>query len=210
MKKEMSLIAFGMLLVGIFALTQMTTYYSTGMAINEVANLRASRLQLYLNFPHSSASDAHRTMVRRIKDGLRLGGQDSYYHTGQGILRGQEFFDGELAVVRELRQAACLMPVQYAQLGHRGSGISVPAVSERQIRDVGYVPCDQELRKASEETLDALVAIDMELVQFTIDRSRCGMFTQQTMRMARNKMEIHDYEAVLNALRVAWSQATYC
>jgi len=96
MKKEMSLIAFGLLLVGVFALTQMTAYFGTGMAINEVAALRTSRLQLYLNFPHSSASDAHKAMARRVREGLRLGGQDSFYHEGQGILRGQEFFDGEL------------------------------------------------------------------------------------------------------------------
>ena len=178
---------------------------NTGALVNDLVQLRNNRIQLYLDFPITL--DVHKTTTYRIRKHLLDGAYDQYYYP-YGMSNGDLFFLNELTLFGELLKVMCTQQIR-AEEYFTSAGRTITLPNDQwtgvDFESIGIIPCNPELAAIAEETLQKAIEYDTQLVQITIDNSRCK--AEESMELARQNYEEGKYEAMLTNLRSAWSQA---
>jgi len=215
MLKEMMLILFILGLPTMFIMTQIAVDGTTGAVPVNSAKLREQRVTMYLEFPQPFQSPVHKMLAYRVRNYLRLGAHQDYYDYN-GLHFGQQFFNNEIHLVGELLKLACLKPTEFVSEGRfispGGMNVIMPGGKffNAEFKDIGQVPCNQELRIKSELTLMHLFEIDRALVELSIADSRCPEVAAASMERAKSNIKFGSYEAAITNLRGAWSKSQYC
>jgi hypothetical protein len=186
MKKEvvMILLIIGLPLFFIMNFGQQTT---TGAAVNELAQLRIERINLYLNF-ETPANRAHKNFAYRIRQGLLANSNDRFYYP-YGLGSGNDFLDNEGEIFYDLGVLACeIQP----ELGPEWS--------------IGTVPCDTAQQSQARYIRQQLAMLDYKLIEITVQNSNCPANSQESMILAQQNLAMQNYDALLTNLRSAWSK----
>jgi len=215
MLKEMMLVLFILGLPTMFIMTQISIDGATGAIPVNSAKIRELRVTMYLDFPQPYQSPVHKMLAYRVRDYLRKGAHQDYYDYN-GLQFGHKFFDNEIHLVGELFKLACLRPTEFVSEGRfispGGVNVIMPGGKffNAQFKDIGQVPCSEELRVKAELTLIQLFEIDKALVELSIANSRCPEVAAASMDRARSNIQFGSYEAAITNLRGAWSKSQYC
>jgi len=203
MKKELLIILVLLGLPTLFIMTFEAEVGASGYVINELANLRLERLNLYNEFPVTE-----NPVANSIKEGLRAGSAGSFYSIA--LSSGIDFFHNERIIVGNLLKLSCLSP-----LGNKGRFVSKQGMDVVMIKNkffdmpssyfVGYCT---PLSETAEFTLKKLIKIDYELVLYTIEHSKCP--ETKNIEIAKYFFEQGNFEQGLIFLENSWISVSNC
>ncbi len=214
MLKELTIIVLtiGLPMFFIMNLGEQTT---TGAIANEGAQARMERMQLYLAFP-VPFSPVHKRLAEDIRKYLRAGSDEEYYYIDR-LSYGEKFFDNERWLFEKLLQGACLKPYTLGIPNGRfvspgGMNIVMPdnKFFDASFESIGVIPCDENIRQHSENSIARIIQIDLWWVTKTVETSNCPEKATNSLQLAQDNIQYGNLQAVLTNLYVAWSQATNC
>ncbi len=217
MKKLVTQLLVIVLLIGLpmFFIMNFGGYSSTGAVINQNAEIRMHRLDVYLAFPVPIYNPVLKKLSEEVRTYLRAGAKDNFY--GPDRLRmGDNFFSNENALFVDLIKLSCLKPVGYPAKGLfvTPGGIQITMVGNTffnlDYSELAKMPCDAFVVPSAEQAIGKILQLDALLVKSTVESSSCSDLAAENYILATQSMANGNIEDALINLHVAWSRAMNC
>ncbi len=212
MKKEILMI---LLIIGLPTFFIMSFGPSmTGKVVNEVSQMRVDRINMALQFPQYAIP-----MLKQPTYDARnylIQGANEHYYGPTGLIDASGFFFQEMQLLPALLQLMCLIQIEQPNQGLyiSGQGLPIHLINNmwynKQLPYLGKVLCDGVARDAAHATLAKVMQNDFNLVEYTINQSNCPDTALPTLQTSKEYYAAGEYEMMLDALRLAVSQASAC
>jgi hypothetical protein len=186
----------------------------TGSVVNEVSQMRVDRINLALQFPQYVIP-----MLKQPTYDVRnylIQGANEHYYGPTGLIDGSGFFFQEMQLIPALLQLMCLVQIEQPNQGLyiSGQGLQIHLINNlwynKQLPYLGKVLCDGVSRDAAHTALAKVIENDFNLVEYTIEQSNCPDIARPQLQKAQEFFAAGEYEMMLDALRLAVSQASAC